>query len=347
MTPPETQLFGSLPGGRFSPRAFAASLALHCIVLAIVICVPLILVPEVQYTIVEIKPPPFVLPRFAPRSPAQAKPPVIRVPMVFATPRVKAPLLAPKEELKIPEQHLAPKKTVEAEVQAREVRPPANPVRVPPPPPAVLAPEVKVGAFSGSAVAETPNRRPRELEVSGFQDRNDTPRQTSGRAEGALVGAFDAPSGTGLRSGSARKDREIASAGFAGNVAAGSGRPGSGESRGSVQKGAFGDVQTAVNAAQKRPEPVRPALLAAEIISKPKPAYTREARDLGLEGEVVLDVLFTASGDVRVLTVMRGLGHGLDEAAVRAAEQIRFRPAQRDGRPVDSRSVVQIIFRLT
>src|SRR2546428_12472817 len=115
MTPPETQLFGSLPGGRFSRRAFAARVALHCIVLGILICVPLILVPEVQYTIIEIKPP-FVSPRFTPRSPAQPKPPVIRVPLVFAHPRVKAPRLAPKEELKIPEQHLAPKKAVEVEV---------------------------------------------------------------------------------------------------------------------------------------------------------------------------------------------------------------------------------------
>ena len=66
---------------------------------------------------------------------------------------------------------------------------------------------------------------------------------------------------------------------------------------------------------------------------KPKPAYTREARDLGLEGEVVLDVLFTASGDVRVLTVMRGLGHGLDEAAVRAAQARRACRARRAGSP--------------
>jgi len=258
-----------------------------------------------------------------------------------------APLLASKDELKIPERHLAPKKAVEVEVPAREVRPPPNPVPVPPLPPAVLTPEVKVGAFSGSAAAETLNRKPRELEASGFEDRKDTPRQTGTRAQVAPVGTFDAPSGNDSRPGGARKGREVVSGGFAGNMATGSGSPGAGEPRGSVREGSFGDVHTTVNAAQKRPEPVRPALLAAEIISKPKPAYTREARDLGLQGEVVLEVLFTASGDVRVLTIIRGLGHGLDEAAVQAAEQIRFKPAQRDGKPVDSRSVVQIIFRLT
>jgi TonB family protein len=340
MTPPETQLFGSLPGGRFSRQAFAVSVALHCIVLGILICVPLILVPEVQYTIVEIK---LVSPGFTPRSPAQPKPPVIRVPLVFAHPRVKEPRLASKQELKIPEPHLAPKKAVEVEVQAREVRPPPIPVQVPPPPPAIVTPEVKVGAFSGSPAVETLNRKPRELVASGFEDRKDMPRQTGVRAEVAPVGTFDVPSGTDLRSGSARKSREIVSGGFAGNAATGSAP----EPRGSVREGGFGDVHAAVNAAQKRPEPVRPALLGPEIISKPKPAYTREARALGLQGEVVLEVLFTAAGDVRVLTVIRGLGHGLDEAAVQAAEQIRFKPAQRDGKPVDARSVVQIIFRLT
>ena len=65
-----------------------------------------------------------------------------------------------------------------------------------------------------------------------------------------------------------------------------------------------------------------------------------------VEGEVLLEVIFEASGQVRVLRVVRGLGHGLDEAAVRAAEQIRFKPALRDGQPADSTAVLHIIFQL-
>ena len=53
-----------------------------------------------------------------------------------------------------------------------------------------------------------------------------------------------------------------------------------------------------------------------------------------------------ASGRVRVLRVVRGLGHGLDESAVRAAQQISFRPALRDGQPADSTAVLHIIFQL-
>jgi len=65
-----------------------------------------------------------------------------------------------------------------------------------------------------------------------------------------------------------------------------------------------------------------------------------------LEGEILLRVLFTAAGEVRVLDVVRGLGHGLDETAARAAQQIKFRPAQRDGQPVDSTATVHIVFQL-
>jgi hypothetical protein len=44
--------------------------------------------------------------------------------------------------------------------------------------------------------------------------------------------------------------------------------------------------------------------------------------------------------------VVRGLGHGLDENAIRAAEQIRFKPASQNGQPTDSTAVLHIIFQL-
>jgi TonB family protein len=89
-----------------------------------------------------------------------------------------------------------------------------------------------------------------------------------------------------------------------------------------------------------------PRVTPAEIVSKPTPAYTDEARKARVEGEVLLEVVLEASGKVRVLRVVRGLGHGLDESAVRAAEQINFKPALRDGQPSDSTAVLHIIFQL-
>jgi periplasmic protein TonB len=84
----------------------------------------------------------------------------------------------------------------------------------------------------------------------------------------------------------------------------------------------------------------------AEIVFKPEPRYTEEAQALGIEGTVVLEVEFSASNGVRVVRTVRGLGHGLDEAAARAAEQIRFKPARRGGIPVDCRVTIRIDFRL-
>jgi TonB family protein len=85
----------------------------------------------------------------------------------------------------------------------------------------------------------------------------------------------------------------------------------------------------------------------AEIISKPTPVYTDEARKLHVQGEVLLEVVFESSGKLRILRVVQGLGHGLDEAALRAAEQIRFKPASQGGQPTDCTAVVHIVFQLT
>jgi TonB family protein len=89
-----------------------------------------------------------------------------------------------------------------------------------------------------------------------------------------------------------------------------------------------------------------PATTPVEIISKPQPVYTDEARSLRLEGEVLLEVLFGANGTLHVNRVVRGLGHGLDDAAVAAANKMRFKPALRMGVPVDSTAVVHVIFQM-
>jgi len=89
-----------------------------------------------------------------------------------------------------------------------------------------------------------------------------------------------------------------------------------------------------------------PATIPVEITYKPQPAYTNEARSLKLEGEVLLEVMFTADGTLHVNRVVRGLGHGLDEAAVAAANKMRFKPALRMGQPIDSTAVVHVLFQL-
>src|SRR5207245_1298770 len=85
-----------------------------------------------------------------------------------------------------------------------------------------------------------------------------------------------------------------------------------------VQTGAFGAQQ--VTRALSKPQQVDsgPATTPVEITFKPNPVYTEEARQLRLQGEVLLEVMFGANGQLRVSRVVRGMGHGLDEAAVNA-----------------------------
>jgi TonB family protein len=113
-----------------------------------------------------------------------------------------------------------------------------------------------------------------------------------------------------------------------------------------IQSGAFGDTIVAANAGPARREAGSAATTPVEIQFKPKPVYSAEAQRLRIEGEVELEIVFEASGTLRVLRVVRGLGHGLDENAMAAARGIRFRPAQSGGRPIDSTAVVHIVFQL-
>jgi TonB family protein len=108
------------------------------------------------------------------------------------------------------------------------------------------------------------------------------------------------------------------------------------------------DPQTAtVAAAAHSPSPQLSVMRTVlEILHKPRPAYTDEARKLGIEGDVVLEVWFGANGMVRVGRILRGLGHGLDEQAARSAMDILFRPATERGQPVDTRATVRIEFQL-
>jgi TonB family protein len=112
--------------------------------------------------------------------------------------------------------------------------------------------------------------------------------------------------------------------------------------------GEFEDA-TMIPASQPRRASTAPALPVTrpvEILSKPRPVYTEEARRQRIEGEVLLQILFAASGQVRVLGTVRGLGHGLDESAIAAAGAIRFRPAEREGVAADSTAIVHIVFQL-
>lgn len=72
----------------------------------------------------------------------------------------------------------------------------------------------------------------------------------------------------------------------------------------------------------------------ARLLSKPEPHYTEEARRNSITGTVVLQVIFSSSGDITQIRAMRTLPFGLTERAIAAARAIKFIPAMKGGRPV-------------
>jgi TonB family protein len=146
--------------------------------------------------------------------------------------------------------------------------------------------------------------------------------------------------GNGLKSGS--------NAGVVGKVAS-AGIPGA---TGTSNTGSYGKVASAGIPAQTQMAAVKIPVSApvqsteVEVLSKPSVQYTSEARQLRVQGDVVLSVTFLANGQVVVNGVIQGLGHGLDEEARRVAQQIRFRPATSNGRPVDVTTKIRITFQL-
>jgi TonB family protein len=94
------------------------------------------------------------------------------------------------------------------------------------------------------------------------------------------------------------------------------------------------------------PTATTPAKVAPKLIYKPRPEYSEEARKLHIEGTVYVKIHVAASGAVSVIGVQSGLGHGLDQSAIRAVQGMRFQPAMQNGQPADWDGVVNINFQL-
>ena len=92
----------------------------------------------------------------------------------------------------------------------------------------------------------------------------------------------------------------------------------------------------------KQGEVTRKAL----ITFKPEPGFTEEARRFSVVGVVRLRAILHSSGEMRNVSVVKGLPHGLTESSVAAAVRIRFTPAQKDGRPVSQYVVLEYNFNI-
>jgi TonB family protein len=278
---------------------------------------------------------------FAPPQPEVVKltPPKITIPKIQPPPEIPKPV-----KLDQPEQ---PK------------LPPAPPKAVAPPP------QPKVGLFSSPKPTETANNQVKpDVKAGGFGDpigAKTNPNSTKSAL--VAVGNFNSAPGAATGAGAARKGAvsgtsfgagvangvpgghdmgKVASAGFANGIVGGTGKPGG---TGTVASAGFSN-QAGPAPTQVAIKTSEPAFVPPVVISEPHPQYTPEAVQLRIQGEVTLQVRFLASGQVEVLRVVNGLGHGLDEAAKRVAEQIRFKPAIKDGHPVDHTTLIHVTFQL-
>lgn len=213
---------------------------------------------------------------------------------------------------------------------------------------------VHTGSFEGSSKVPTVNAPIQKVQTGGFGDPNGLKGEGKPNAHlvAAASGAFDMPMGPGQGNGSGGAKGikgTVASADFGNGIAS----PGNGDGRSSgrgnagVQTSGFGAQEVSRGGGVKTAQLDQgPPTTPVEITYKPNPVYTDEARNLKLEGEVLLEVSFSAAGQLHVNRVVRGLGHGLDEAAINAANKMRFKPALRNGQPVDSTAVVHVVFQL-
>jgi TonB family protein len=210
--------------------------------------------------------------------------------------------------------------------------------------------EVKVNNLNtGSAAPATLNLPLEKVQTGGFGD----PNGLAGKGnpnKGTNINRLGSPAlpggpGYGNGTGGDKGVRgTVASTGFGNGIA---NPPASGGGKhGAVQSTGFADATVATDAPKKKAAASDSPTNMVEILDKPRPQYTTEGRNQRIEGDVVLDMVFLANGSVQVNRVISGLGHGLDEAAVRAAQEIKFKPAKRDGQPVDFPARVRIEFRL-
>ncbi|MBN8723634.1 MAG: energy transducer TonB [Acidobacteria bacterium] len=82
------------------------------------------------------------------------------------------------------------------------------------------------------------------------------------------------------------------------------------------------------------------------ILSKKTPSYTKEAIEEKIEGVIILSVIFATDSSVKEIKIIQGLGYGLDEEAIKAASQIKFIPATKDGKLVNVRARLEYTLNL-
>jgi len=336
--------FGLLPEPEGRSAGFIASCIINCTILGVVLLVGMTAkqVIERHYEMTEL-----VVPTTPPPEIKIKTPPLPKLPPPPEEPKLEIHL-QPKQ-IQLPKPVIEPKQVqMEAKVNMPVVAPKAQVV--------TLAPQPKA-ALTAAMPAQNSQVKPSTAPVHLGQTFGATPNPNAtrpatiaaiGNPYGGMQGPAVAPHGVVGSTGIGNGLKSGSNAGVVGRVASAGipGASGKGPATNYGRVGSAGIPATTTVAAVQRPvsEPVRSTEV--EVLSKPPVEYTAEARQLRVQGDVVLSVTFMASGQVVVNGVLQGLGHGLDEEARRVAQQIRFRPATSNGRAVDVTTKIRITFQL-
>jgi TonB family protein len=342
MQPSFSPSFGMLPEPEGRTASFLTSSAINLAILATVLIVGSMArhVLQQHYEMTELI------------APTQPPPPPMKIKPVM--PKLPPPPQIPKLQMEAPKIQVPQPKPPEPkpiQMQAKVALPTIKAAK----PQFILAPQPKA-ALTAAMPAQTPQAHPSTAPVHFGQTFGVTPNPNANRPAtvaaignpyGGSQGPAVAPHGVVGSAGIGNGTRSGSNAGYVGHVAS-AGIPGA---TGTANTGGYGKVAsagipTATVAPVIRQQQEQVASTSLEVISKPPVRYTSEARALHVEGDVVLRVTFLASGQVVVQGIVRGLGHGLDEEARRVAEQIRFRPATRNGRAIDLTTNITITFQL-
>jgi TonB family protein len=335
--------FGLLPEPEGRTKSFITSMVLNGLLLALVLVIGMTAkhviehrVEQAVLLIPDTVPPPKV--KLTP--PPKIKMPEPVLPQVkLDTPKIVMPKLEPKPEKAI---------QMEAKITLPTIRA-AKPA-------VILAPQPRAALSAAAMPAQAPGNKPSTAPVHFGQTFGVTPNPNAtrpatvaaiGNPYGGMSGPSVAPHGVVGSTGFGNGTRSGSNAGVVGRVAS-AGIPGTTRT---VAAGNTGRVASAgIPAMQAQAATPRmqatPMATNLEVLSKPTVQYTSEAKQLKVQGDVILRVTFTAAGQVVVQGIVHGLGHGLDEEARKVAQQIRFRPATRNGQSVDTTTNITISFQL-
>ena len=243
--------------------------------------------------------------------------PVTQIPVAPETPKPKPKPKVPELKLEVPEPPPLMPQQPHVFLNLKPLVPKAHTVEEKPP-------ELKQ------------NLKQPEIVLSSNGPKPPAPDAVNAALSKVQTGGFGDPNGIAGPGNPNRRGNinHAGSPGLPGGPGYGNGTGGAQGLRGTVASGGSGWSAAALSAV---PPTIR---------YKPNPAYSAEGLERKIQGDVVLEVIFLASGQIKVTRVVSGLDFGMDDEAIHAAQRIRFTPAMLDGKPVDFPARIRIEFRL-